>query len=691
MRFPVGTHGRYISQVDMASEMLRHAASVVGHGSRLPIFAQIAGVAASQLARVLQKHGERHRRRRAVNTEAKQVAASVDASIWALGMICEHQEKNVGGDSTGAWQMWLSHMPPRYDKEIGQKASAQLLELVVKNHPVVTAPEQLPRVLAIFADVYKSKNSNSVLDKEMASAVARAGEGSVKGLAANLPERPMMQHPCSSEDAQAFHAVSLQLSTAAVGPRVFVVRQSPFSLKIFRMPAVCMRCALLLLTLTQHTSDATRYLPALDPLGNDEFVPERHSFEWLPCNAELVHCGQDYFYEVYKQFQTANEIIVMGWWTVIDAKIFSPTYGEPPSVTMKDLIKKAAERGATIYYLFWQTLLSEQMGYPVEESAAELRALHPNVKTLVDTSRDAVTVLWSAHIKVTIFDRGLAYAGGIDFAGSRLDSARHKLPDEARTPSPGNLKDGQHGYFKPWEDVMVKLTGEVAEDLAAVAVERWWTWCEQFTFFSFTGKKEGCKSEQMPPLTSLGSLSVTLLSKAEGTEQVVLETDGAYKEQPVQTMTAIGQAAVLDLGARRDLSKRAVLNVHVVTNKGHLFTQPPPETSTTPFQGDLCTVVTGGRKRGSKLSELVSKGCTCEGNARVAGKDPGCKTEEMMKQYEAEELLGLGCFCQDYSKTFAVVDLRSDSPKEVTVAGARLQIQHSKKAVALAASATGLQ
>eukprot|EP00439_Symbiodinium_sp_Y106_P019451 s3262_g2.t1 len=42
----------------------------------------------------------------------------------------------------------------------------------------------------------------------------------------------------------------------------------------------------------------------------------------------------------------------------------------------------------------------------------------------------------------------------------------------------------------------------------------------------------------------------------------------------------------------------------------------------------------------------------------------------MRKQYDAKELLGLGCFCQDYSKTLAVVDLRSDSPKEVTVAGA---------------------
>ncbi|CAE7353258.1 IPO5 [Symbiodinium pilosum] len=154
------------SITDKTAVIRQHSASVIGHGSQQAIFAQIAPLAASQLARVLAKHGERHRRRRAVNSEAKQVAAAVDASIWALGMICEHQEKNVGGDSTGAWQMWLSHMPPRYDKEIGQKASAQLLELVVKNHPVVTAPKQLPRVLAVFADVYKSKNSNSVLDKD---------------------------------------------------------------------------------------------------------------------------------------------------------------------------------------------------------------------------------------------------------------------------------------------------------------------------------------------------------------------------------------------------------------------------------------------------------------------------------------------------------------------------------------------
>ncbi|CAJ1397482.1 unnamed protein product [Effrenium voratum] len=166
-------------------DKLRHAASVVGHGAQ----AQIAPVAASQVARVLQKHGERHKRRRALNEEAKQIAMAVDMSIWALGMICEHQERNVGGDSTSAWKMWLSHMPPRCDREVGIKACSQLLQLVVKNHPVVTATEQLPRVLAILADSYKSRNSNSALDKDIAAAVAKAGAGTVKQLASSLPER----------------------------------------------------------------------------------------------------------------------------------------------------------------------------------------------------------------------------------------------------------------------------------------------------------------------------------------------------------------------------------------------------------------------------------------------------------------------------------------------------------------------
>lgn len=177
------------SITDKCAAVRLYSALTIGHASLQPIFAKIAPVAASQVARVLQKHGERHRRRRAVKNDAKQVALATDAAIWALGMICEHQEANIGGDTASAWRMWLTNMPPRRDREIAQKATHQLLELVVRNHPVVASPEQLPTVLGVFADVYRTRSSNPILDKEIAAAIARAGAVHVKQFAAGLPER----------------------------------------------------------------------------------------------------------------------------------------------------------------------------------------------------------------------------------------------------------------------------------------------------------------------------------------------------------------------------------------------------------------------------------------------------------------------------------------------------------------------
>ncbi|CAE8635748.1 unnamed protein product [Polarella glacialis] len=174
---------------DKCPTIRQHSASILGNGARQPIFGQIAPAAASQIGGLLKKFGERHRRRRAVNSEAKQVALAVDAGIRSLGLICEFQESNIGGDSTSAWQMWLTSMPLRYDREVGRKAHAQLVELVARGHPVVTAPGQLPRVLAIFADVYRTGFSNSEIDKAMAAVVARAGAASAQQFGARLPER----------------------------------------------------------------------------------------------------------------------------------------------------------------------------------------------------------------------------------------------------------------------------------------------------------------------------------------------------------------------------------------------------------------------------------------------------------------------------------------------------------------------
>jgi len=175
--------------VDKSAMVRQYAASTIGHAARQPIFAQMAPSAAMQIHRVLQKHGERHRRRRAVKADAKQNALAVDSCIKALGYICEHHEAQLGTDAGTAWQIWLSNLPLRYDQDAGQRTHAQLLGLVARSHPAVTSQEQLPKVLAILADVYETGFSTTALDREIASTVSRVGEEPLMEICSGITEK----------------------------------------------------------------------------------------------------------------------------------------------------------------------------------------------------------------------------------------------------------------------------------------------------------------------------------------------------------------------------------------------------------------------------------------------------------------------------------------------------------------------
>merc|ERR1711865_699222 len=173
---------------DKCAAVRQHAASCLGNASKLAVFGQMAPAAAQRLALVIQKQGERHRRRRAANKDAKEVALAVDAAIGAFGLICEYQEQRIGGDSVAAWRLWLNSLPLRCDQKEAQKVHLQLVELVVRNHSFVTSEEQVPKVLRIFADVYETRFSNKDVNKKIAAAIASAGEVSQK-IAADFPEK----------------------------------------------------------------------------------------------------------------------------------------------------------------------------------------------------------------------------------------------------------------------------------------------------------------------------------------------------------------------------------------------------------------------------------------------------------------------------------------------------------------------
>lgn len=161
---------------DTAPVVRQYAASTLGHASKQQVFSVMAPAAISRLKDVIDAQGEKHRRRRAVHADAKENALAVDACIRALGLICENQEQTLGASCGPVWALWLHNLPLRYDQDEGQKAHAQLLELVVRSHPVVASPENLPMVLKVFAEIYKTRFSNAVLDRELALAVGKAGE-----------------------------------------------------------------------------------------------------------------------------------------------------------------------------------------------------------------------------------------------------------------------------------------------------------------------------------------------------------------------------------------------------------------------------------------------------------------------------------------------------------------------------------
>jgi len=175
--------------VDKSAMVRQYATSTIGNATRQPIFEQMAPAAASQIHRILQKQGERHRRRRAVKAAALQAALAVDVGIRALGEIAEHHEPRLGEHAATVWSMWLSNLPLKYDQEGGQRAHRQLLGLVVRSHPIVTAPQNLPQVVSTLAEVYKTKFSNTSLDEDIAKAIGCMDEAPLKEVCSSIQEK----------------------------------------------------------------------------------------------------------------------------------------------------------------------------------------------------------------------------------------------------------------------------------------------------------------------------------------------------------------------------------------------------------------------------------------------------------------------------------------------------------------------
>ncbi|CAE7639189.1 tdh [Symbiodinium necroappetens] len=214
-------------------------------------------------------------------------------------------------------------------------------------------------------------------------------------------------------------------------------------------------------------------------------LPGLAAFNEVPCkDLEALDCGHEFFNQIYQQFQEAQrEVIIMPFILRPRLKIFSSKPDRAPDTSLADLIREAVRRRVHVWILGWDNAASEKylglfQDHEFEllfESAGEGKQyLH----LMLDTGRQLLaSVYYLPHIKSYVFDRRVAFVGGIDFAENRHDTPEHVRPDPRLVQV---AVDARHptGNEKPWQDAMVKVKGRAAEQVAMIMVERWWTYCK---------------------------------------------------------------------------------------------------------------------------------------------------------------------------------------------------------------------
>lgn len=211
-------------------------------------------------------------------------------------------------------------------------------------------------------------------------------------------------------------------------------------------------------------------------------------FNQVPCeDVRVFDCGHDFFREVYQQFQDAKEeIVIMSFFMRPRLKMFTsqPGPSAAPDLSLTDLIVSAVRRQVHVWLMGWDNSASEKvLGY-FQDHEYELLfeavgTAHCNfLHLMLDTGRQFLgSVFYLPHIKSIVFDRSVAFVGGIDFTENRDDTWRHRRPNGRLVQLPWDQRHPT-GNEKPWQDAMARIEGRVAEQVAMVLVERWWTYCD---------------------------------------------------------------------------------------------------------------------------------------------------------------------------------------------------------------------
>lgn len=178
--------------------------------------------------------------------------------------------------------------------------------------------------------------------------------------------------------------------------------------------------------------------------------------------------GAGYFGALRAALMNARRSIVIVGWDV-DSRVpivgadTEPDDGAP--VRLRELLTHVVEQRPELeaYILLWDFSVL----YTLEREPLPRIALDWRTPTRIHVRLDDELPLGaSAHQKIVVIDRRIAFVGGLDLTINRWDTPEH-LPTDDRRASP----DGEP--YGPFHDVQMLVDGEAALCIAELVADRW--------------------------------------------------------------------------------------------------------------------------------------------------------------------------------------------------------------------------
>lgn len=172
--------------LNASAEIRQPACYGTSLAARNPAFAEVAVETAASLAKVITES-----RARAKKKSEKPAQACADNALSALMEILLHHQQAVAAQQAQLWDVWLKALPCQEDEEEGKKNHALLLQLVQseKKEVVGEAGANLPLVLSVLVDVYKTDMVTEDTSRGIGQLMLKVGEAGLGQIAPQLKEK----------------------------------------------------------------------------------------------------------------------------------------------------------------------------------------------------------------------------------------------------------------------------------------------------------------------------------------------------------------------------------------------------------------------------------------------------------------------------------------------------------------------